>query len=105
MNDEKAIKQHYEEIFKSIQQLALKAILKEWIKEIEPKKQKNFPYKKDILPDWWPRETKFTEPDHIKIVGSSNLESHSAENMLILGKQIVSMSDLVSSTGFRACPG
>jgi len=69
LNDQAAINVYYQEVFTHIQQLALKSILKEWIKEIEPKKQKNFPYKKSVLPPWWPKDTKFVEPDHIKVNG------------------------------------
>ena len=69
LGDQEQVLEYYESILKGIQQLALKQILKEWIKEIEPKKQKNFPYKKDIRPSWWPEKAAYKEPDHIKVEG------------------------------------
>jgi hypothetical protein len=69
LSDAEAVAQYYEDVFKGIQQLALKLILKEWIKVIEPKKQKNFPYKKEIRPTWWPDAAAYKEPDHIKLDG------------------------------------
>ncbi|QDS70068.1 hypothetical protein FKW77_004418 [Venturia effusa] len=50
--------------FKAIQQQALKQILKAWIKELEPHKQKHHPYKGKVLPPYWPEQVGFVEPDH-----------------------------------------
>ncbi|TID19530.1 hypothetical protein E6O75_ATG06868 [Venturia nashicola] len=50
--------------FKAIQQQALKQILKAWIKELEPHKQKHHPYKGKVLPPYWPAHVSFVEPDH-----------------------------------------
>lgn len=50
--------------FKAIQQQALKQILKAWIKELEPHKQKHHPYKGKVLPPYWPEQISFVEPDH-----------------------------------------
>ncbi|KAF2841493.1 hypothetical protein M501DRAFT_990001 [Patellaria atrata CBS 101060] len=56
---------------KSIGQLALKAILKIWIKVIEPNKQSKYPYTSKStgpnMPPWWPPSDKcrFKEPDHL----------------------------------------
>lgn len=69
LGDDEAILSYYDAILRGIQQLALKQILKEWIKEIEPKKQKNCPYKKGIRPKWWPDAAAYKEPDHIKVDG------------------------------------
>ena len=66
LGDQAQVLEYYEQILRGVQQLALKQILKEWIKEIEPKKQKNFPYKKEIRPKWWPEAAQYKEPDHIK---------------------------------------
>ncbi|KIW09369.1 hypothetical protein, variant [Verruconis gallopava] len=67
LGDENAILAYYDAILRGIQQLALKQVLKEWIKTIEPKKQKNCPYKKGIRPKWWPEQAAYKEPDHIKV--------------------------------------
>lgn len=70
LGDSEQILGYYESILRSVQQLALKQILKEWIKVIEPKKQKNFPYKKpELRPKWWPDAAQYKEPDHIKVDG------------------------------------
>lgn len=69
LGDEEAVRQCYDVTLRNVQQLALKQILKEWIKEIEPKKQKNCPYKKGIRPKWWPEAAQYKEPDHIKLDG------------------------------------
>jgi hypothetical protein len=104
LGDQEQIMDYYQSIFKGIQQLALKAILKEWIKEIEPKKQKNFPYKKghddlEFRPAWWPKEAKYKEPDHIKVEGQFSL-----------GTQIISpltrhRSCYFSYWHYSSCPG
>jgi hypothetical protein len=70
LSDDEAIDKYFEDVFRGIQQLALKLVLKEWIKVIEPKKQKNFPYKsQDKKPTWWPEACAYKEPDHIKLEG------------------------------------
>jgi hypothetical protein len=70
LGDQEGIHHYYDSILRGIQQLALKQVLKEWIKEIEPKKQKNCPYKKGIRPKWWPDAAAYKEPDHIKVDGT-----------------------------------
>jgi hypothetical protein len=57
--------------FKAIQQQALKQILKAWIKELEPHKQKHHPYKGKVLPPYWPEQISFVEPDHQRTEGES----------------------------------
>ncbi|EDO17711.1 hypothetical protein Kpol_1033p14 [Vanderwaltozyma polyspora DSM 70294] len=54
--------------FKFIRQVPCKAISKEWIKVIEPKKKTKFPYiKGDITkPAWWPADVEHREPDHLQ---------------------------------------
>jgi hypothetical protein len=50
-----------------IQQLSIKAILKLWIKAVEPKKQSHHPYKSkngSKKPGWWPDDVPHQEPDH-----------------------------------------
>ncbi|KAE9972594.1 hypothetical protein BLS_002234 [Venturia inaequalis] len=59
-----AVLQFFTTTFKAIQQQALKQILKAWIKELEPHKQKHHPYKGKILPPYWPAQVAFVEPDH-----------------------------------------
>jgi hypothetical protein len=72
LGDEETIRQYYDTTLKLVQQLSVKQLLKEWIKEIEPKKQKNFPYKRGIRPKWWPDDAAYKEPDHIKVEGKSD---------------------------------
>jgi hypothetical protein len=59
---------HLMECFKSIQQLPCKAIAKEYIKTVEPRKQTTHPYKRgdSAKPNWWPLGVRHTEPDHLK---------------------------------------
>lgn len=71
LGDEAQVLAYYDDVFKGIQQLALKSVLKEWIKKIEPKKQKKFSYKTQVRPKWWPSDAKYKEPDHIKLDGTS----------------------------------
>lgn len=61
----------YEQIFKSLQELSMKAILKEWIKKIEPGKSRSFPYHggRGLPPKWWPSGVEHVEPDHLKKKG------------------------------------
>jgi hypothetical protein len=97
VGDEKRCLEFYEKKFKHIQQVPCKAIAKEWIKVIEPKKQTEHPYNGGRLareakekweaeggkgkwnpeqngeyskPDWWPKNVKHKEPDHIKKDGT-----------------------------------
>lgn len=58
--------------FKAIQQQALKQILKAWIKELEPHKQKHHPYKGKVFPPYWPTQVDFVEPDHQRTEGKSS---------------------------------
>lgn len=59
------IDQHYGILFHFMGQAACKIISKEWIKYICPNKQKTFPYKFDVKPDWWPSDVPHVEPDHM----------------------------------------
>jgi len=85
IDDEEALTAFYNEAFEQIQQVALKVILKAWIKAIQPKKQSTFPYSSSNLdtkkakiprskmrdeprvPPWWPidKDVRHKEPDHI----------------------------------------
>lgn len=74
VEDDEAFEKFCEATFNELQQLAMKTILKAWIKELEPKKQKNYPYcqtsKTGRSPEWWPRETvRHKEPDHLSKEG------------------------------------
>jgi hypothetical protein len=66
---EDAILAFFTTTFKAIQQQALKQILKAWIKELEPHKQKHHPYKGKVLPPYWPEQISFVEPDHQRTEG------------------------------------
>lgn len=63
----------YDQQFRNCQQSACKLIAKAWIKVVEPKKQSNYPYTGNLIPDWWPRRygpkptdvLRFKEPDHL----------------------------------------
>lgn len=63
--------------FRAVQQVSCRIIAKEWIKLIHPKKQSTHPYNgKDpktglrgdpnsTRPEYWPKDVKHREPDHI----------------------------------------
>ncbi|KAH8926903.1 hypothetical protein BT69DRAFT_1317293 [Atractiella rhizophila] len=54
--------------FSNLQQVSCRIVAKLWIKVIEPKKQNRYPYQRGerSKPDWWPREIRHKEPDHLK---------------------------------------
>lgn len=68
--DLRLIKQ-YESLFSSLTQIICRAIAKEWIKLVEPKKQAIYPYKNgsSSKPPWWPEKVKHIEPDHLDKAG------------------------------------
>jgi hypothetical protein len=66
LGDSVAIERFYERSFSAVQQTAMKSITKSWIKEIEPDKQKKFPYSGGEKPPWWPEGCYYREPDHLK---------------------------------------
>ncbi|KAF2404487.1 hypothetical protein EJ06DRAFT_206628 [Trichodelitschia bisporula] len=69
IGDTDALTSFYCYSFELMQQLAMKALVKAWIKEIEPKKQRNFPYakKNEKTPAWWPIDkVNHKEPDHLR---------------------------------------
>lgn len=76
-DDDEAFENFCMKSFVEIQQLRMKDILKAWIKELEPKKQKRFPYcrKDGDRPQWWPPTelVQHKEPDHISKEGSTAL--------------------------------
>ncbi|PLW51891.1 hypothetical protein PCASD_00797 [Puccinia coronata f. sp. avenae] len=53
--------------FRQLQQNTCKLVCKAWIKVVEPKKQRKFPYRSGDAskPDWWPRGVVHREPDHL----------------------------------------
>ncbi|KAF1813527.1 hypothetical protein P152DRAFT_323137 [Eremomyces bilateralis CBS 781.70] len=88
IGDETAVIAFYREGFECIQQMAVKMILKEWIKATEPKKQTNFPYistkkfgKNGKVPPWWPEQVKHMEPDHLCKKDRNELALHILRNM------------------------
>lgn len=68
ISDDRTLVRVYDWIFASMQQLSMKNILKAWIKEIEPKKSRRFPYcqAEKSQPRWWPNDVEHREPDHLK---------------------------------------
>jgi hypothetical protein len=66
LGDSVQIERFYERSFSAVQQTAMKSITKSWIKEIEPDKQKKFPYSGGEKPPWWPEGCYYREPDHLK---------------------------------------
>jgi Protein of unknown function (DUF2841) len=68
IDDSQALEKFYEATFSHLQELAMKSILKAWIKEVEPKKSRKHPYckKNESKPDFWPDGVEHTEPDHLK---------------------------------------
>ena len=73
IGDNEAFQKFCETTFNDLQQLAMKTILKAWIKELEPKKQKRYPYcrtDKTGHPEWWPAPlVPHKEPDHLSKSG------------------------------------
>jgi len=74
VEDNEAFEKFCETTFNDLQQLAMKTILKAWIKELEPKKQKRYPYcrtqQTGLYPAWWPIATvPHREPDHLSKLG------------------------------------
>lgn len=62
-----AITRQLHDLFNSLNQGVCKEIAKLWIRILAPNKQKHFPYsKKDVVPNWWPRDVVHTEPDHLR---------------------------------------
>ncbi|OAV95696.1 hypothetical protein PTTG_26558 [Puccinia triticina 1-1 BBBD Race 1] len=53
--------------FRQLQQSTCKLVCKAWIKVVEPKKQRKFPYRsgETSKPEWWPRGVVHREPDHL----------------------------------------
>lgn len=89
--DDEAFEKFCFATFNDLQQLAMKAILKDWVKELEPKKQKRFPYcqtypnvdghpdyehtpEPGTYPDWWPiKSVIHREPDHLSKDGTCGM--------------------------------
>jgi hypothetical protein len=71
VGDKAALNAFYDNTFHSVQQLAIKSIMKAWIKVIDPNKQKQHPYTGGIPPPYWPEGIPHKEPDHIKKKGLS----------------------------------
>ena len=65
IDDTASVEKFYDKTLWAVQQLALKSILKQWIKEVEPKRQKNFAYSHNNPPGWWPEGVIYKEPDHL----------------------------------------
>ncbi|GAA5900359.1 hypothetical protein JCM8208_005338 [Rhodotorula glutinis] len=57
----------YVERFNELWHKVDKLVCKSWIKAIEPNKSSRFQYQKGDAhkPDWWPRELRHKEPDHL----------------------------------------
>ena len=81
IGDSEAVWDFYAQRFQCIQQVACRAIAKDIIKEIAPKKQATNPYIKgdSAAPSWWPKpwgrgpkdKVRHREPDHQLKDGSS----------------------------------
>ncbi|KAF8858628.1 hypothetical protein BDZ45DRAFT_393465 [Acephala macrosclerotiorum] len=72
IGDEHAVEKVYQTRFKDMQQSACRVMGKAFVKLIEPKKQKHYPYTKgdDKAPPWWPKtigenRVRYKEPDHL----------------------------------------
>ncbi|KAL5002825.1 hypothetical protein BDV10DRAFT_85438 [Aspergillus recurvatus] len=82
IGDTKKVTEYYENSFENLQQTNCRFISKAFIKEVEPKKQVNHPYKgnkqkgkkvpeeecdpEKTKPGWWPATVQHKEPDHLK---------------------------------------
>ncbi|KAF2755819.1 hypothetical protein EJ05DRAFT_78943 [Pseudovirgaria hyperparasitica] len=67
--DRDAVNKFLRKRIHDLQQLALKAVLKQWIKSVEPRKQSKYPYVAGKYPPWWPSNIRFKEPDHLHLHG------------------------------------
>ncbi|ODV79616.1 uncharacterized protein CANTADRAFT_20919 [Suhomyces tanzawaensis NRRL Y-17324] len=65
----------YYNLLSCVSQIACKEIAKKWIKVVEPKKQKMYPYKDHNVskPPWWPHNVDHIEPDHLEKDGRIQL--------------------------------
>lgn len=68
-----ALIKQYELVFEFLSQNVGKAIAKEWIKTICPRKQALYPYRYNEIPDWWPKSVPHVEPDHLDKSGRIQL--------------------------------
>ncbi|BGP27062.1 DUF2841 family protein [Rhodotorula toruloides] len=61
------LSQWYSERFAELWQKTEKLVCKAWIKVIQPAKHTKFQYQKgeESRPDWWPRDVRHKEPDHL----------------------------------------
>lgn len=73
IGDSQSVWDFYHRQFKCIQQIACREIAKAFVKVIAPKKQTTNPYTKgeESAPDWWPRQSRHIEPDHLLREGLS----------------------------------
>ena len=67
IGDHERVKAMYYIIFCHIQEKSMKIVLKIWIKVIQQKKQSQYPYigGEETRPNWWPKDVRHTEPDHL----------------------------------------
>lgn len=65
--------QWYSERFAELWQKTEKIVCKAWIKVIQPAKHTKFQYQKgeETRPDWWPRDVRHKEPDHLSKAGAA----------------------------------
>jgi hypothetical protein len=92
IGDSKKVTEYYENAFENLQQTNCRFISKAFIKEVEPKKQVNHPYKgnkqkgkkvpeeecdpEKTKPSWWPATVQHKEPDHLKKESRSPIPSY-----------------------------
>jgi|SRR3569833_1184438 len=89
IGDDKAVWDIYDQRFRNLQQSACKLIAKAWVKLIEPKKQSNYPYTGDKIPDWWPKPwgsgkaelVRHKEPDHLHKHGENGAEQQTPDSI------------------------
>lgn len=64
----------FSERFNELWQKVDKSVCKAWIKTVEPNKSTRFQYQKgdEHKPEWWPREIRHKEPDHLTKPGASS---------------------------------
>ena len=84
LRDAKSLRQYYEKVFDSLQQVNCRILAKAYVRFVEPQKQVKYPYNgrkavagamqqlspEESKPPWWPSQVRHREPDHLLKAGN-----------------------------------
>ena len=84
LRDAKSLRQYYEKLLDSLQQLNCRILAKAYVRFVEPQKQAKYPYNgrkavtgamqqlssEESKPPWWPSQVRHREPDHLLKAGN-----------------------------------